>query len=131
MKKYLPLITAILLASAGAYAAEGDDRGKDNHEEGMGGHAMHELQKQKPATAADVKKERESQKSMDRGANNHEEGTGGHALYELKKAKPATKEQLKKKAEQEKTLDRGTDNHEEGTGGHAMHELQKDLQKGK
>ena len=124
MKKYLPLITAILLASAGAYAAGGNDRGKDNHEEQTGGHALHEAQKQKP-TAADVKKERESQKGMDRGMDNHEEQTGGHGLHEAKKMKPATKEQLSKKAKQEETLDRGKDNHEEQTGGHALHEVRK------
>lgn len=123
MKKYVPAMIAALLVSTSIYAA-GEDRGKDNHEEGTGGHGLYEANKQK-STPESVKKERESQKDLDRGKDNHEEGTGGHGLHEAKKMKPATAAQMKQKREQEKTLDRGKDNHEEGVGGHGLYEATK------
>lgn len=122
MKK-LPLAMAALLLSLGAHAA-GEDRGKNNHEEGSGGHGLHEAQKHK-STPESARQERESQKNLDRGKDNHEEGVGGHGLHEAKKMKPASKEQMAQKRENEKSLDRGKDNHEEGTGGHGLHEATK------
>lgn len=122
MKNISVLLVALML-TVGAYAA-GEDRGKDNHEEGTGGHGLYEAKKGK-ATPEAVKKERESQKNLDLGKDNHEEGLGGHGLHEAKKMKPATKEQMSQKRENEKTLDRGKDNHEEGLGGHGLYEANK------
>ncbi|MBS0352339.1 MAG: hypothetical protein JSR83_00315 [Proteobacteria bacterium] len=63
------------------------DRDKNNHEEGVGGHALHELKKMPPATKESLAKQREADKTLDRGKDNHEEGVGGHGLYEATKGK--------------------------------------------
>ena len=83
MKKQISVLAAALLVAVGAHAA-GEDRGKNNHEEGTGGHGLYEAQKKK-STPESAKKERESQKNLDRGKDNHEEGLGGHGLHEAKK----------------------------------------------
>jgi hypothetical protein len=63
------------------------DREKDNHMEGVGGHALHEAKKMPPATKESQAKKREAEKTLDRGKDNHEEGVGGHGLYEATKGK--------------------------------------------
>lgn len=63
------------------------DWGKDNHEEGTGGHGLHEAMKMKPATEEQMKLQREKEKTLDRGKDNHEEGVGGHGLYEAGKGR--------------------------------------------
>lgn len=63
------------------------DRDKGNHEEGVGGHALHEVKKMAPATKESQAKKRAAEKSLDRDKDNHEEGVGGHGLYEATKGK--------------------------------------------
>ena len=122
MKVISALFAAMLLVAG---TAQADINDKDNHAEGVGGHALNDLQKKGKPTAAEVKKERELQKNWDRDKDNHMEGVGGHAVHELKKMPPATKESRARKREAEKTLDRGKDNHEEGVGGHGLYEATK------
>lgn len=62
------------------------DRDVGNHMEGVGGHALYELKKMKPASPEQIAEKRQNEKTLDRGKDNHEEGTGGHGLYEATKS---------------------------------------------
>lgn len=65
MKVISALFAAMLCLVAGT--AQADINDKDNHAEGVGGHALNDLQKKGKPTAAEVKKERELQKNWGSG----------------------------------------------------------------
>lgn len=64
---------------------KGSDCGKDNHEEGTGGHGLYEARKPGVLSQAQLEQQRRNIQTLDRDRDNHEEGTGGHGLYEAGK----------------------------------------------